>query len=227
MPRPRASRRPSPARQPLSLAFGSRAKVGLLRILTSAGAPMTERDAARRAGLDVRSAQLALDDLVPLGLVRLEEAGRAHMARFNASHYLAPAVHQLFRREWGTFEVLRHRIVAGLKAGTRDGDLVSVALFGSVARSTDSAESDADILVIVGTANARERVQRAVPALREELAVRFGVKLSVLAYTRAAATLRWRRGLPLFTNAVDDALVLLGPPLRDVLEARPSPAGTS
>src|SRR3990172_2055699 len=59
----------SATREPLAFALGTPAKVSALRALAGAGEPLSQRDVARRAGVQHRSARLALDELVLLGIV--------------------------------------------------------------------------------------------------------------------------------------------------------------
>lgn len=151
-------------------------------MLTAAGAPMTERDAARRAGLDVRSAQLALDDLVPLGLVRLDEAGRAHLVRFNPAHHLAPAVDQLFRRECrtdrtrrveparadGYAEIGRRLLLAG-RTMAAQGDPAHASALAILAVHATIAFTDASCIRFGGKKSASSDRSAAVGLLRATL----------------------------------------------------------
>ena len=56
-----------PLHEPLGVVLGTRAKVDLLRVLTAGGAPLSQRELARRAGVTLRSAQAALADIERLG----------------------------------------------------------------------------------------------------------------------------------------------------------------
>src|SRR3990172_3371598 len=93
----------SATREPLAFALGTPAKVSALRALAGAGEPLSQRDIARRAGVQHRSARLALDELVLLGIVSRHAGGRDYLVRLNHAHRLAPALRELFSAEAGHF----------------------------------------------------------------------------------------------------------------------------
>src|SRR3989304_2329780 len=80
----------SATREPLAFALGTPAKVSALRALAGAGEPPPRRAPARRAGVQHRSARLALDELVLLGIVSRQVGGRDYLVRLNNAHPLPP-----------------------------------------------------------------------------------------------------------------------------------------
>src|SRR5262245_10007974 len=89
----------SAAREPLAFALGSPAKVAVLRTLAGIREPITQREVSRRSGVQNRSAQAALDDLVDLGLVTRQVGGREHLVSLNPRHRLEMSIRALFTRE--------------------------------------------------------------------------------------------------------------------------------
>ncbi|HLA89086.1 MAG TPA: hypothetical protein VJL28_01490 [Gemmatimonadaceae bacterium] len=205
----------SATREPLAFALGTPAKVSALRALAGAGEPLSQRDIARRAGVQHRSARLALDELVLLGIVSRQVGGRDYLVRLNDAHRLAPALRELFSAEAGHFLDLRRHLAAVAAAGAGRARLVSVALFGSVARARDLPASDCDLLVVArdapGLARALEDFRRVGAALRDSI----GCRLSPVGYTRADAARRWRVRSAPFSDIRRDALVVYGPPLEE------------
>ena len=206
-----------PAREPLSYLFGTRAKVCCVRVLCAAGDPITQREVARRAGVQHRSAQLALDELVAVGLVSRMEGGRDLLVRLNDEHNLASAVRGLFNAEAGQFLELRQRLVEIATGGGRLRGIRSVVLFGSVARGDDTPDSDIDLLLIVADAGARERILERFDDAAPHLRAAFGCRVRPLAYTLAESRRQWRAHDPPLPDVARDGLVLFGPPLTDLL----------
>ena len=218
LPRPPVKRpRGGPTREPLSYLFGTRAKVCCVRVLCAAGDPITQREVSRRAGVQHRSAQLALNELVAVGLVSRMEGGRDLLVRLNDEHHLASAVRSLFNAEAGQFLELRRRLVEIATGGARVRWIQSVVLFGSVARGDDTPDSDLDLLLIVADADARERLLERFDDAAPHFRAAFGCRVRPLAYTLAESRRRWRAHDPPLPDVARDGLVLFGPPLTDLL----------
>lgn len=211
MPRKRPTA--SALREPLAYALGTPAKVATLRALAGAGGPITQRDVARRAGVQHRSIQLALDDLVRLAIVTRVEGGRDYLVRFNCDHRLAPALLALFTGEAGHFLALRSHLSDITDKIGRRTRLVSVVLFGSVARSADGLDSDCDLLVVARDAAGLGAALSAFESATEEIRLTYGCRLAPVGYVAKDAQRRWRdRTLP-FADVRRDGFVLFGPSL--------------
>lgn len=208
----------SVAREPLSYALGTRAKVACLRILSLTSAQVTQRELARRAGLQHRTSQLALAELVLLGLVRRVEGGRDMLVSLNTDHYLAVGVAELFLAESEFFLALRSELVSAAAAAPRNARPVSVVLFGSIARGDDRPSSDIDLLVLTAGAAATERVLSELERAGDRLRTRYGYVLRPIGYTLAEARRRWRRREPPLPDVMRDHVVLFGPPFRELVD---------
>lgn len=203
-------------RQPLSWALGTRAKVAVLRVLTAGGDPVTQRELARRVGLQHRSVQLALADLVALGLVRRLEGGRDFLVSFEPAHRLAASLQAAFDAEAELFLGLRRRLVA-IAAGVSGGSNLTLALVGSVARGEERLASDLDLLAVAGTSAEREAILDRLVGQRAALQREFGVRLNPVGYTRGEARRLWRTRQPPLRDMARDAIHLCGPALHEVL----------
>jgi predicted nucleotidyltransferase len=202
--------------QAVTAAFGTAAKVGVLRALAASGAPISQREAARRARLAHRSAQLAIDDLVAMGLVSRIEGGRDRLVSLNEAHMLASVLQDLFAAEAEFFAALRRELVAiGQQADARG--LAALVLFGSVARAQERLDSDLDVLVVGRTQAAADRLLEAYIMGAGRVQERFGARLRPIAYSVQEARRRWHgREVPL-PELAQDAVVLHGPPLGELL----------
>jgi len=100
-----------------------------------------QREVARSADVPLRSAQLALDRLVGLGLIDAERSG-------NRMHYSAvrsPAFDSL--REWALSEVA---LVPVLREALQPlaGSIEAAFVYGSTASGEDTATSDIDLMIV-------------------------------------------------------------------------------
>lgn len=215
---PRRLRRPAPGalRAPLDVALGAPARIAVLRVLTALPAPLSQRELARRAGTQVRSAQQALEALAALGLVTRTVGGRDTLVRLNVAHHLAPTLRALFDAEADGFRRLRANLVAAVPARWRRR-MASLVAFGSAARAQDAPGSDLDLLLIVADGADRAGTETAVTEAAAGLVPSFGVRVRVLTYTRHDARARYRRRQPPFDTLTVDAVPLLGPPLAELL----------
>jgi predicted nucleotidyltransferase len=206
-----------PVREPLSYILGTRAKVGCLRILSAIADPISQREVARRAGVQHRSARVAMDELVALGLVHRLEGGRDFLVSLNPHHHLTAALRELFRVESRYFVELRRELAERARRVPRPRAVRAVVLFGSVARGEDTPESDLDLLVITDDDVTRERVLERVTEEARGLWEAFGCRVRAIGYTLAEARRRWRRREPPLPEVARDGLVLVGPPLAELL----------
>jgi predicted nucleotidyltransferase len=216
----RASRRTDafgPIREPLSYVLGTRGRVGSLRVLAVIHEPVTQREVARRARLQHRTVQLALDELVQLGVVSRLEGGRDFLVRLNRTHRLASPLQELFRIEAEHFLQLRSALTRLTMDGRKPKDVLSLVLYGSAARAEDRAASDLDVMLISEDAASLGSALSRLDAGKEQLRERFGVSLRPIGYTLTQARRLWRRRQTPLSEAQREGIPLVGPSLRELL----------
>lgn len=176
---------------PLDDLLSSRSKLRLLRRLVDGHEDLSGRELARRAGVTWRAAELALRELVQLGVVRRTDARAQARYTLVAEHALVrEAVVPLFSVERSWSSAVRRGIGDALRvrgAGTRD--VQWAGLYGSVARADDRPDSDLDLAVVARTVAGADRVQARMRDAAPVLASRFGRAPSVLVFIAS----HWRR----------------------------------
>ena len=122
--------------------IGSRAARNVLALFVrDPDAKLHQREVARRAGVGLRSAQLALGHLERAGLVSSARDGNRRYYRAKRTARFED-LRSLLSREFGIAEVIaRH-----LKQLEKRVELAFI--FGSVAEGDDTVESDIDLLVV-------------------------------------------------------------------------------
>lgn len=126
--------------------FGSKTRIKLLRELASAQQAFSVRELARACSLPKSTTARIVDDWQKKGLVNVRLFGRLKAVQLNASHALVSPMRALFSRE----EQFVDDIVQSIRAdpALASKDVVSVVLFGSLARRDIGPSSDADILAV-------------------------------------------------------------------------------
>jgi DNA-binding transcriptional ArsR family regulator len=170
---------------PLDDLLSSRSKLRLLRRLVDGHDGLSGRELARRAGVTWRAADLALRDLVQLGVVhRTDARGQSRYALVEKHVLVHDAVVPLFGAERVWAGAVRRGVRDALQArgqGTRD--IRWAGLYGSVARGDDRPDSDLDVAVVANSVAAVARVRQAMNEAGPHLAARFGRAPSVLVFT--------------------------------------------
>lgn len=210
---------------PLDDVLSSRAKVRLLRLFSAEPDPMSAREAARQIGMAKRSADLALRDLVQLGVIMRKEFGRQPMYLLNPDHFLVRhSLRPLFigctthcddqrGGERGAiselFDTLRDAVEEPGCAG-----VLWAALYGSTATGNDDAESDIDLAVVVTDDEAMERMQNRLAELLPLVRLRIGRALSPMVITRTQLRALDANGHPLVASLAAGRVI--GGSIRDL-----------
>lgn len=184
--------------------LGSRAKVAVLRCLWAAdGESLSGRAVARRTGLSHAGALKALKELRVHRVLRTTLDDRYQLDREHdmVSRGLVP----LFALESG-FERRLTDLIVGIVPR-----VLTVVLFGSVARGEETEFSDIDVLLIVpddvDPVDAYEAITTSAGISR------FGRYLSPSIYTTSMLADGYREGWPLLAEIEHEGVVLLGEPV--------------
>jgi len=201
--------------RPLDHVLGARPKVALLRLLLRTRGEHTGRSLAKRVDFDSKTCHAALRDLARQGVVEHRRAGSSILYRVNERHVLVrELLEPLFDRE-GTFlsgyaRELRSRLRA---------PLVSLVLFGSVARGEERPTSDVDLIVIVPDASAVPKAEEGVDQAAADLAGRYGNPPQVIVLDRETFGRKARTGDPLISEVLRTGRVLVGKSIAKVLKS--------
>ncbi|MHB8896482.1 MAG: nucleotidyltransferase domain-containing protein [Candidatus Geothermincolia bacterium] len=141
----------------------------------------TGRQLAGLVGYSHTHTMAALDDLELQGLVTRRYAGNAHVFSINEENavvtdILIPA----FLFESNLLDALADMFYQGL--GQK---LVSVTLFGSVARGEESPDSDVDLLLVMKDEAHKEKAELKALAIGSVASRRFGAPISPIVVTQS------------------------------------------
>lgn len=163
-------------------AFGSKAKIRLLRLLArDRQRTWTEREAAEALAMSPNTINLAAKELRNTGLIDFHKVGKSHGIRLRPDLKLSQALLSIFDQEARLGQEVEDAVRAAIPAG------VACYLYGSTARGTPTAESDVDLLIVAKTQDDAAEVAASV---RSAVAAVMPAPLEILALDRATV---WRR----------------------------------
>lgn len=156
--------------EPLNDILGNRVQVKLLRVLVRTKASFTGRELARIIGHSQNQTSLALRELESSGLVVWQSAGRSHLYSVDSENILVTEFLEAgFRLE----DALLDRL-ADIFFDEVGKDLLSLVLFGSVAKGEEKPNSDIDLVVVVREGADLKVVEDRVAEASLKVARRFG-----------------------------------------------------
>lgn len=201
-------------RFPLDAALGTPAKVAVLRVLSSTKVELTGRETARLAGVSVPQAINALNELAKRRIVLRRQAGRAGLYAINDRLDLVKkGLLPLFRHESQLIDFALTKF-----RGSIGDSAVTLALFGSRARSDSHEASDVDLLVVLREANdsARDSILRAAQGVSEKT----GLHVSPLMLTLKECRNATGQKKILLETILKEGRHVAGKPLGELLHAR-------
>lgn len=169
--------------------------------------PTATREGVRRA----------LHRLVDAGLVNAEFVPPAMLYVANGDHLLWPTIAELMSAADRVVHLLTQRTLAftaTLFPDSSDRERITLALFGSVARSESGPDSDIDVLLIAPDDIDPERIDGLVTTLVDGLGAATGNSANVYALTRSRFDELVTERDPLIPSWSADAVVFNGPDFR-------------
>ena len=189
----------------------------VLRFLWRSRAEWSGREIARKVGLSAPACNETLKKLDAQGLVELRRVSNVHRYKINSENYL---VRRVFALQFEAEAAMPKQIAAAVKKSLVDSsksDIVSIVLFGSMARGTERLGSDLDLLVVVPAKESVKALEPRVERLRTFLFKRFSMPLSPYVQTLSELRDKHHRGLPLIREILQDGRTIFGQDIKELL----------
>jgi predicted nucleotidyltransferase len=186
--------------------LGTKSGVKILRTLCRYPTKeFTESELARISKVGQKTVNRAMPKYASHGVVSAITIGKANVYRLNQEHYIVKQLRSLFRGEERAKSELKRLLETTFK---RDGTVVSVAIFGSVARGEEKPASDIDVFILTrDKEGAKEKLQLA----GERVMKKFGNVVS--AYVLTPEEFRRKQRTPTVREAVAHGELVFGKPL--------------
>lgn len=198
-------------KQPLDDLFGNPNNVKVLRhMVLYPSQVITGRGIARELGMSHATCTRSLNSLVNTGLLIRRRVGNSatyEIARDSALYMdiLEPA----FRVELRLLQRLADTLLTGIK-----GKVLSVYLFGSVARGEDTLSSDIDIMVLIRRQADKYAVEAALETNREKAYRLFRIGVSTMVYDEEEFKRMTAKKSPLAEEVISEGVLLTGAEVR-------------
>ena len=197
--------------------LGQKSKVTILRILYR-GTELTGREIARKAGLSPRAAQQALQELYATGVIHRKTVGASYLFSLNRTRYVVKNIlSPLFESEQG----LVAAIIEELRKALPNRGIVSIIMFGSVARGESKQGSDLDIMILLENSLDVRKITAGVQDKGGKFLAKFGMMLSPHVIQRREFISRFDKKDKLIQNVVKEGRVIFGKYFEEVLTLEP------
>ena len=193
------------------------AQTRVLRFLWSSRAEWSGREIARKAGLSAPSCHETLKRLDARGFVEFRRVSNVHLYKINSENYL---VQNVFVHRFVAEVALPQQIAIAVKKAlveSPQGGIISLVLFGSMARGTHQIGSDLDLLVVIRAKEERKAVEPRIERLRDFLFRRFSVPLSPYIQTRLELRRKHHGKLALIGEILRDGRTIYGKDIKELL----------
>ena len=178
--------------------------VSVLRELDIRNAGITGREIARLCNITHRTSLKALGNLEALNLVTRRIAGKSYYFTINRDQYIYKEIISLiFEKE----REYKKRIFSELKA-LKYENLVSIIIFGSVARKEETIKSDLDVCFVYF--KTKNDIEEKINILRDGLYDKYGILLAPLYITERNFKLRAKKIQPPVNNIISEGIVIWG-----------------
>ena len=193
--------------------LGQKSKIKVLRFLTKVGTPFTGRELAHQVGLSPEKTRQVLKDLQEQGIVEVQNAGRANLYRLRKeSKLVKDLLVPLFNSERKLPEDLAETIRKGVSF-----PLVSIILFGSLARGEERSDSDIDVLVLTENDGDLREAEKEMENIENKVIEEFGNRLSPLIWEVPEFQRRYKAEDHLLGEIMKEGLVIYGRTIAEVM----------
>ena len=145
--------------------FGSKAKLALLRVFNQN--PQNEfalGDLQKIMNRSTGTIYPALEELIKARIVLSRKAGRSNLYKLNFQNKLVSKMNEIFKAE----ETLLIDAANQFAKQLNKQGIISITLFGSVAKNKATSESDVDILIISNHKSIKQGVDKLVDKFLEQ-----------------------------------------------------------
>ena len=193
------------------------AQTRVLRFLWRSRAEWSGREIARKVGLSAPACHETLKKLDVRGLVELRRVSNLHLYKINSENYFVQNIFALqFKAETAMPKQIAVAVKRSLVASPKS-DIVSIALFGSMARGTERLGSDLDLLIVVPAKESVKALEPRVERLRALLFKRFNMPLSPYIQTLSELRGKHHRKLPLIREILKEGRTIFGQDIKELL----------
>lgn len=194
--------------------LNTKSKVKILRLFISRRDDFmaSGSDVARLIKITPPATHSSLKELYDNDILRREIVGKQHIYKLNSSNRIVKDILKpAFRKECSIKEDIKDFIIEKIKAHKATNFIVSLILYGSIARDETHRSSDCDIAVVVQNAKAKEKAEDLfIEKISAEFSGYFGISLDTYIKTYSEFIGRLKKHLPPVSTLMKSYEVIYG-----------------
>jgi len=191
-------------------------KIKILRFLFAEKDEHTGRSIAKGISMSPSSTHRTLLIMADEGLISSRKKGKAILYMLRQDHYVVrKLLGPLFEKE----KLIYSDIISLIKRHLlrANGDIATVAVFGSVVRKEETSGSDIDLLVILRDKSGKSRVDKVLDNLHADIVKSFGASLSPYVLTVSEIRHRHNEKKRIIKSILDNNELIYGEPVERIL----------
>ncbi len=191
-------------------------KVKILRFLFNEKDEHTGRAIAKAIAMSASATYTSLQEMKDIGIVSARRKGNAILYRLRENNYFVKKlIIPLFDKEKFVYNdiiaLIKKILLKERKA------IISIMIYGSVAKSQETARSDIDLAIIIRNASDKNRINKLIDRLGLTIAKEFSVALSPYILTKAELIRKYSKKIPIIKSILADNKLIYGEPIERVL----------
>ncbi len=191
-------------------------KIKILRFLFTEGDEHTGRGIARGISMSVSSTYSTLQRMKDEGLLSVRKKGNAILYKLQKNNYIVKKLLEpLFEKEKSISNDIVSFIARNLFREKKE--IISIAIFGSVARKEERSRSDIDLVVIAKSKIGKSKVDKAMDKLSIDVAKKFGASISPYILTEAEIKRKYNEKQPIIHSILNSNQLIYGEPIERIL----------
>ncbi len=184
------------------------AKVKILKALGDKELHLSQ--ISRISGLSISNVNFAMKDLEKFRIVSYRKIGKTKLYRINSSSYYARSIKEFLKTEEKFYDIVLKEFAG--KAKKLPG-VVSIALFGSLARGKESPH-DIDIIVLCKD---REKIKNPIREIEGEILKKYDIHVSTMIMASENFKKLFKKQDRFALNVVGDGKALYGKKLEEIV----------
>lgn len=201
--------------------LSQRSKVCILRCLFKSGQELSGREIARRTGLSPKMAHDTLKVLLAEGVVTFRDVPPVHLYSIKEGNWVVEELLRgLFKKESAVLDDISREIT-----GNVPKSIISIILFGSVARGEANLKSDIDVMVVIDKEISKTKIDALFDKKNNAIEMKFNRRLSPIFYTVGEFKEKYIKKLPLIREILKTGWVIYGKLLTEVLNVSKTSSG--
>lgn len=191
-------------------------KIKILRFLFDEKDEHTGRGIAKGIGMSVSSTHKTLQRMKDEGLVSVRKKGNAILYKLREDNYIVKKLLEpLFKRE----ESIYKDVISSIKKNLfrEKKEILSIAIFGSVARREETSRSDIDLVVITKSKIGKTKIDKAMDKLSIDVAKKFGASISPYILTEVEIKRKQVEKRPIIRSILNNNQLIYGEPIERIL----------